>query len=106
MNIKTIIVAGALALGLVGCTDSQWNVVHGAIDGAGAVCQVVVAATDPKLAPLCTTATAIADAVAALVRIKTHSAADPNAPDGAYTPSNDEVYTYLANHGARTAKKP
>ncbi len=100
---KKLLVAAVLALGLTasGCTPGQLGTANTVIDVAGNVCQVIVAATDPKLAPLCTTAGAVADAIAAL--IKAHSgAASTGVP---YQPSNDEVYTYLATHGAKYAKQ-
>ena len=105
MGIKTMIAGLALVLGIGACTPGQLAAANTVIDVVGNTCQVVLIATDPALVPLCTTATAIADAIAALVKAHSHAALDPASPGGVYTPSNDEVYAYLASHGARAAKK-
>jgi len=100
---KKLLIVAVLALGLTasGCTASELGAANTVIDVAGNVCQVIVAATDPKLAPLCTTAGAVADAIAALVKAHA-SAASAGVP---YQPSNDEVYAYLSTHGAKYAKQ-
>ena len=100
---KKLLAIAIVALGLTasGCTSSQLHTANTVVDVAGSVCQVIVAATDPKLAPLCTTATDVADAITAL--IKAHSAAASTGV--AYSPSNDEVYAYLAGHGAKLVKQ-
>ena len=68
------------------------------IDTAGNVCQVVVAAVDPSLGPICTTAQAIADAIAAL--LAEHQAMGVT---GA-APSQGEIYNWLVAHGATPVK--
>lgn len=104
MKIKHLIIALACSLSLGACSASQTGSV---IDTAGTVCSVIVAATDPKLASLCTTAEAIADAVAALTLSYHTEASDAGvrAASLPYEPSNDDVYLYLANHGAKEVKK-
>ncbi len=100
---KKLFAIAIMCLGLTasGCTASQFGTASTVIDVAGNVCQVIVAAADPKLAPLCTTASAVADAIAALIRTRPHGASTGER----YQPSNDEVYAYLATHGAKYAKR-
>ena len=88
-----------LALTVSGCNQTQLAGAKTAVDTAGAVCQILVAASDPTLAPLCTTAVQIGDAVTALVGA--HVPVTGAATDGPYKPTNDEVYAYLASHGAK-----
>ena len=68
------------------------------IDTAGNVCQVVVAAVDPSLGPICTTAQAIADAIAAL--LAEHQAMGV----AGAAPSQGEIYNWLVAHGATPVK--
>lgn len=99
---KKFLAIAILALGLTatGCTAAQLGGAHSIVDVAGDVCQVIVAATDPVLAPLCTTATGIANAVTAL--LAAHGPVKAGAE--AYAPSSDEIYQYLATHGAKYVK--
>ena len=98
---KKFLAIAVLALGLTatGCTKAQLGTANTVVDVAGNVCQVIVAATDPKLAPLCTTATEVASAVTALI------AGSAPAANATYSPSNDEIYQYLAAHGAKYVKR-
>jgi len=98
---KKLLAIAVLALGLTatGCTKAQLGTANTVVDVAGNVCQVIVAATDPKLAPLCTTAVDVASAVTALI------GSNAAAAKAAYSPSNDEIYQYLATHGAKYVKR-
>lgn len=71
-------------------------------DAAGAVCEVVVQAADPALAPICTTAVSVAKAIEALVAAKAAAATVSTAEIA--QPTSDEIYQYLVAHGAQLAK--
>ena len=94
-------VAAAVSISLAGCTAAQLATANSVVDVAGNVCQVIIAATDPTLVPVCTTATGIASAITALIAAHVPTAADATTP---YAPSNDEVYKYLVAHGAKLVK--
>jgi hypothetical protein len=93
---KKILAAFAFVAVFVGCTNSQTNA---AITASGQVCEMVVqSVSHPELAPLCTSAQAVAAAVAALVQARQGAT---GATAAGYAPSDDEVYAYLAAHGAK-----
>lgn len=93
----------ATALFVSSCTPQQAKFVQTAIDAATGVCEVIVASTDPGLAPVCSSAEAVAEAIAALV--EANSSTQPQLgvrPAAApYRPSGDEVYAWLVAHGAK-----
>lgn len=97
----------AMALFVAACTPQQAQVAHTSIDAAAAACEVVMSATDPGLTPLCTTAQAIAQAVASLVEAnsKAIAASGVKPATAPYQPTGDEVYAYLAAHGARRVER-
>ncbi len=99
----------ALIAGLAAssCTPQQAKVAHVSIDAAAATCEVIMKATDPGLSPICTTAQAIAQAVTSLVEAnaRTTTSSDVRPALAPYQPTNDEVYAYLAAHGARPIER-
>jgi hypothetical protein len=71
---------------------------------AGQACDVIVTAVDPGLLPICTTATALADAIQELI-IAHGGVADAGAGGApAYVPSKAEIYAWLVKHGATTVR--
>ena len=74
-------------------------------DTAGVVCEVVLQATDPSLASLCTTAAQVAAAVTALTAAHTTDAGTLAAAAKPYAPTTAEVYAYLQAHGATSVKQ-
>lgn len=100
-KIKWLVGAVLSSLIVVSCTPQQVKVANTSVDVVAAACEVIVSSTDPKLAPLCSTAQAVAKAVSAL--IEAHASTDQPGIKPAmapYQPTRDEVYTYLAAHGA------
>jgi hypothetical protein len=88
-KVLPLVLLGALVTGETACTASQ---IKSATDASGAICQIVVQATDPALVPLCVTAQQLAEAIETLV-----------GKDGGVgaAPSSDAIYQYLSSHGAR-----
>jgi hypothetical protein len=86
-----------LVFTLVACAALQTLVK----DNAGAICEVVVQAEDPKLAPICTTFDELASVKAELTGAKVSPATSPTTD--APPPSRSAVYLALA---ARHAKAP
>ena len=84
--ICTMIIAVCLSTPLLGCGASEKQI----RDISGGICQVVVQALDPKLAPLCTTAEELEQVVSAL--IKGHGA---GVGLSTYRPTQDEIYHAL-----------
>lgn len=97
----------AMALFAVSCTPHQAQVARTSIDAAAAACEVVMSATDPGLSPICTTAQAIAQAIASLVEANSKAIAASGVKPALapYQPTGDEVYAYLAAHGARPIER-
>lgn len=95
-------IVGAIAVASVGakCSETQ---VASATDAAGQVCEIVLQATEPQLAPLCVTAADVAKAVEALVAQRAAAAAGDAGLVGAapYVPSRAEIYAYLVGNGAK-----
>jgi hypothetical protein len=87
-----------LSLGTSGCSAAQ-NKVY--TDGAGAICQVVVAALDPSLAPLCTSAQALAEAVEMFLGDGGIGARAMVIQGSAGVVVATPVYQYLLAHGAK-----
>lgn len=90
VKLLPLVVLFGLAGAVEACSAAQTKLYT---DTAGTLCQVIVTATDPALAPLCTDATSLAEAIEALV------GADGGI--GAARPSQDAIYQYLATHGAK-----
>lgn len=83
----------ALALSVGACLSAAQ--VKSLTDASGGLCQVVVQASDPALAPLCVPAQMLAEAIEALVG----QAGDAGV--GAPPPSQDAIYAWCAAHGAK-----
>jgi hypothetical protein len=83
---------------LAACTPTQAKT---AVDVTGNICEVVVTAADPALAPLCATAQAVADAVLALVGTPAAGSVGTPAAGSVGTPklAPGAVYAWLAAHG-------
>lgn len=95
------------AIGVAGCTPGEIQVAHGAIVIGGQVCEDVLTATDPALAPLCVTAAEVAEAIASLIE-EQKAAARAAGKVGAEIereapPSRDAVYQRVIQN--RAAKK-
>jgi hypothetical protein len=95
---KRLALGLALGLALTGCTATQAKT---AVDATGNICEVVVTAADPALAPLCATAQAVADAVLALVGTPAAGSVGTPAAGSVGTPklAPGAVYAWLAAHG-------
>lgn len=97
----------AMALFASSCTPQQAKFAQTAIDAATGVCEVIVASTDPALAPVCSSAEAVAEAIAALVEANsdTQPPAGVRPASAPYRPSGDEVYAWLVAHGAKHVER-
>lgn len=69
-----------------GCTSVDQNLLR---DASGAICQMIVQATDPKLSPLCSTVEEVEIAIGHLLSNKRAATAHEIAT---YTPTQDEIY--------------
>jgi uncharacterized protein (UPF0210 family) len=114
MKIRNAFIAlaacAALAVSGFACTKQQEQTAQTVTTSANAVCEVVFTAVDPTLAPLCTTAEAVAQAIEALTAqasaTLTNDAGTPVAAAVVLVkPTNAQVYQYLAAHGAKTVAK-
>lgn len=72
-----------------GCSAAQSKILR---DASGALCQVVVQATDPSLVPMCATVNELEIAIGYLV--SNHKAATAHEV-ATYLPSNDEIYSTI-----------
>jgi hypothetical protein len=77
-----LLVLCCFALLVAGCTKTQAN---GVVSVGNDVCQVVLYASDPALAPLCVTAEEIADAIIALTNLPAAT------PGGRPKPTQDQL---------------
>ena len=81
--ISKIVTGVALMAIAAGCTGAQLQTWSTANSVGGGVCEVVFLAADPTLAPLCTTAAAVSQAIEGLVAAQAAAASDSGAPGAA-----------------------
>jgi hypothetical protein len=96
-----LLFAATLAVGvlLASCTKSTETA---ATQAAGAVCEVIFAAEDPALAPLCTTAAQLAEALEAVLAASSADASVQGiAPVRPLVVDRTAVYEWLKAHGAQ-----
>jgi hypothetical protein len=98
--------------GIAACTTAELQKVSTVTNASGEVCEIVVQATDPALAPLCATAVAVTNAILALgqqyaVAISTDAGASDAGPTVGFSGvvTNDALYGYLAAHGTKTVNE-
>lgn len=101
--------AGLLFVVLAACTTAELQKASTVTNASGQVCEIVVQAIDPSLAPLCATAQAVANAILALgQQYVVASTPDAGASDAgpavglSAVVTNDSLYRYLAAHGTKT----
>jgi hypothetical protein len=87
------------SIAVTACTKTAFNA---AVNAAGQVCEVVFQALDPALAPLCTTAADVAQAIAAIVGTQADGGTGVASMSAAQV--NSQVYAWLLSHGAQPLK--
>ena len=105
-----IALAAVAALAVTGCTKAQETTAQTVTTTAGAACEVVFTAVDPSLAPLCTTAEQVAEAIEALTAqasatLTNDAGVAVAAATVAVKPTNAQVYQWLVAHGATPVTK-
>lgn len=110
--LRPALAAMALVALVAACTTAQFQKATTVTNASGQVCEIVVQATDPSLAPLCATAVAVTQAIIALgQQYALASASDAGASDAgpaagfSAVVTNDSLYAYLAQHGAKTVNE-
>lgn len=102
---------GLPIIALSACSDSQLRTARTTIDVTEKTCEVILTATDPGLAPLCTTAAEVAQVVTDLIEAHNKTALAEAADAGIkpsiapYHPTRDEVYASVAARGAATTNR-
>jgi hypothetical protein len=86
------------------CTAAQLASLRSVADSSGAMCSIVVLATDPTLSPLCATPSILADAYEALDAAYLASKGDAGADaagvgSAEFTPNQAALYAFVASHG-------
>ena len=103
-NIRKAVAALGL-ISLVACGAGALATATAVTNGAGVACEVVLQATDPALASVCTTAVDVEQAIQALIAAHvTTDAGKAVAGTAPYKPSAAEIRAYLLAHGAAAVK--
>lgn len=105
-----LVLSAVASLAVAGCTQKEVQTAQNATTVAADVCEVVFTAVDPTLAPLCTTAEQVAEAIEALtaqvtVAVTDDAGAAVGAATVAVKPTNTQVYQWLVAHGTKPVTK-
>lgn len=102
-NAARMALAGALMVAGIACTASTWQTIQAATNASGVACEALFVAVNPAVAPLCTTAAQIAQAIEAFVA--TFATVDGGTGAMSAAAQNAWVHDWLVQHGATPVKK-